>query len=381
MGNKCELDPVLESRLKRMRLRLETPDEDTLAVKDVPASRQCFSKGRTNLLIKRPVQGQPCFLCVDEDLFYTGADQTLARVFASAPTRQGWRILSFGGALPANLGSALEYAVAMLESGAADLPKIENGKPALKGLLASWAKDLSLESESTHTPVTLFRDEELEQAGGCTLGWQGRLGLVLGESGTGKTNLMGGVARILRPLNRHLLGVNAGALMAGILFESERERLLQTLLTEAREEGVVLAVEQGEWLTIGVPRYAAILCDALDRGSRLLATAAPEHEHRFAVAPLISRLETVRLSELCANDSLQVLQALRPSLAAHHRVRIDADVERAAVDRARALPGALPGKAIKLLDAAAARARLNHCESVLLIDVFMAASRIIPEET
>ncbi len=377
MRHKCELDPELESRLKQMRLRLETPDEDTLSVKHVPANQQCFNKARTNLLIKRPAQGQPCFLCVDEDLFYTGADQALSRVFASAPTRQGWRILSFGAALEGNLVSALEYAFAMLGSGEAVQPAPEKSTPLMNGLLASWAKDLSLESESAHSPVTLFRDEELEQTAGCALAWQGRFGLVLGKSGTGKTNLLRGVARILRPHGHGVLGVNAGALMAGTLFESERETLLQSLLNEAREECIVLAFEQAEWLAIGVPRCSAILSDALDRGVRLIATAAPEHEYRFAVPPLASRFEIVRLRELCASDSLQVLQSLRPSVATHHRVRIDAEVERAVVDRALSLPGAFPGKAVRLIDAAAARARLNHCESVLVIDVLMAASRML----
>ena len=130
----------------------------------------------------------------------------------------------------------------------------------------------------------------------------------------------------------------------------------------------------------GAPQRVAILCDALDRGSRLIATAAPEDESRFAVGPLAARLEVIRLGEMCASDSLQVLEKLRPVLAAYHRVRIGADVEKAAVDRSLALAGTLPGKAVKLIDAAAARARLCQCESVLLIDVFMAASRMFGEK-
>jgi ATP-dependent Clp protease ATP-binding subunit ClpA len=121
------------------------------------------------------------------------------------------------------------------------------------------------------------------------------------------------------------------------------------------------------------------LCDALDRGVRLIATTAPGEESPFAVGSLAARLEVVRLREMCARDSLQVLEKLRPFLVAHHKVKIASDVEQAAVDRARSLAGALPGKAVRLIDAAAARARLNQCGSVMLIDVFMAAARMLGE--
>ena len=374
MRHKYEVQPELEARLKQMRLRLESPDEDTLSVKRVPASQHCFSKPRTNLLIKRPVQGQPCFVCVDDDLRYTGTDQFLVRAFASAPTERGWRILSVGGVLR-DLAGALEYAFSMLAGEEQTTPAPASTRSGV--LLGSWAKELTEDSAGPHAPITLFRDEEVEQVAGCMLGWQGRLALILGEPGTGKTNLLGGIARLLRSHGRAVLAVNTGALMAGTLFESERERLLQALLTEAREASAVLAFEQGEWLLSGMPRSMAILCDALDRGVRLIATTTPDHGSRFAMAPLADRLEWVRLREMCASDSRLVLEKHRPLLCAHHRVRIDAEVEKAAVDRSLSLAGALPGKAIRLLDAAAARARLNHSESVLLIDVFMSASRMI----
>ncbi len=357
-----------------MRLRLETPDEHTLAVKHVPANQRCFNKLRTNLLITRPVEGQLCFICVDEDLSYTGSDQALAHAFACAPAQQGWRILSLGRVLGADLTEALDYAFSML-AGEDESPPVPSFPPTT-ALLSAWASELSEDFVGARTPITLFRDEELEQAAGCVLGLQGRMALILGEPGTGKTNLLGGIARLLRPHGRSVLAVNTGALMAGTLFESERERLLRALLTEAREAGAVLAFEQAEWLVSGMPRSMAVLCDALDRGVRLIATTTPEHERRFATAPLAGRLELVRLPEMCASDSREVLEQHRPLLCAHHRVRIDAEVEKAAVERSLSLAGALPGKAIKLLDAAAARARLNRCESVLLIDVFMSASRM-----
>ena len=41
------LDPALEAKLKRLRLRVELSDEETLTVKGVPANQLHFNKGRT----------------------------------------------------------------------------------------------------------------------------------------------------------------------------------------------------------------------------------------------------------------------------------------------------------------------------------------------
>jgi len=173
--------------------------------------------------------------------------------------------------------------------------------------------------------------------------------------------------------------VNMGAIMAGTLFESEREALLLALLREARESGAVLALEQAEWALIGAPRGPVLLREALDQGARLIATSAADHEQRFAMHPLESRLEIVPLKELCASDTRRILEVLRPSIAAHHRVEIDAEVEQAAVERSLSMDGSLPGKAVKLLDIATARASLAGGAKVTLLDVYVSASRMLGE--
>lgn len=176
---------------------------------------------------------------------------------------------------------------------------------------------------------------------------------------------------------RQVLAVNTGALMAGTLFESEREALLMSLLREAGEAGVILALEQAEWAVIGVPRGPVVLREALDRGTRLMATSSVDHASRFNVHPLASRLETIQLNELCAADSCRVLEALRPFISTHHGVEISSEVEDAVVERSRSMAGLLPGKAVILLDAAAAHASLTGNAAVTLMDVYLAASRML----
>jgi ATP-dependent Clp protease ATP-binding subunit ClpA len=380
MTIESNLAPALAAKLKRMRLRLELPDQDTLAVKRVPANQSCFNKSRTNLLIKRSTEGMPCVVCVDEDLEYLGTDQTLTHAFASGPTQQGWRILSFGGSLHGDLTATLEYALDILDPEEdSDTKSVASAAPGKKRLLEVWSDNLTRRIAGSLTASTFFRDEEMEQVTACTLSWKGRLPLIVGDAGTGKTNLLYGVTRLLAHRGREVLAVNMGAVMSGTLFESEREALLRTVLREARELNVVLAIEQAEWAVLGVPRSLVLLREALDHGVRMIASTTPEYACRFTVYPLGSRLEVVRLKELCASDTRRILEELRSSIAAHHRVDITAEIEQAAVERSLAMEGLLPGKAVMLLDAAAARASLVQSNAVTLTDIFLTASRMQTE--
>lgn len=380
MASESGIEPALEAKLKRMRLRVESPDRDTLTVKRVPANREAFSKARTNLLIKRSHQGLPCVVCVDEDLGYRGSDRALAAAFAAGPTQQGWRILTLSGSLHGDLSAALEYALGILGAGVESSDRSSAVHSSNNRLLAAWAEDLAGSVAAGTAAPTLFRDEEIEHVAACALSWEGRLPLILGASGTGKTNLLLGVAALMARHKKVVLSVNMGSMMAGTLFESERETLLTALLREARDNGAVLALEQAEWALLGVPRGAVLLREALDQGVRMIAAAAPDHERRFAAYPLASRLESIRLNELCASDTRRVLEEMRPFLSTHHGVEIDAEVEHAVVERSRSMDGSFPGKAVMLLDVAAARASLNDNPRVTLLDLYVTASRMLGEK-
>jgi hypothetical protein len=163
MTSESRIEPALEAKLKRMHLRAELPDQDTLTVKRVPANQDSFSKSRTNLLIKRSTEGMPCVVCVDEDLEYLGTDQSLAQAFAAGPTQQGWRILTFGGSLHGDLSAALDFALVILAAGEENGNESAAQVPSSKRLLAAWAENLTDAVTGGRVSTTLFRDEAIEQ--------------------------------------------------------------------------------------------------------------------------------------------------------------------------------------------------------------------------
>ncbi|MCX6627280.1 MAG: hypothetical protein NTW28_06590 [Candidatus Solibacter sp.] len=187
---------------------------------------------------------------------------------------------------------------------------------------------------------------------------------------------MAGLLAGARP-NWEFLSVDLSCLLAGVLWEGEREKLLNAALNEAAvRTSVVLALDRLELAVMTVPLTPWLLAGALDRGARLAATCLPPLLEKLTQGPLARRIDPIEVTEFPREDATAVLGHLRETLAAHHRVAIDAPVVEAAVARSLTLAGPLPDKAITLLDAAAARAALLKQTAVTECDVYLAASRM-----
>lgn len=377
------VEQELENRLKQLRVHVDVPDGDTVLLRNVPANDRFFSKPRTNLLIKRPRQGMPYLICVDEDLDYTGSDSTLARAFVSGHKQQGWRVLSVGHGAD-DLQKVVKEALRVVGFDGREpelKPAPSTAEPRAPGkLLASFATELS--TDVADEP-TIGREERIEEVVASLLGWQVRLPLVVGESGVGKTNLVRAVARKfkhLRPAFK-VMSVELGALMAGTLFDSERESLLIALLKDVIDEPeTIIVMEHLEMALIGVPRGHLLLGQALDQRARLIGTTLPAYQSRFEIEPLSRRVQIAELTEMGLGETTEVLRALRDRIADHHQVEIGEPLLDAVVDTALPLAGHLPAKAISLLDSAAARAVLAGESELGLFDLYAAAARFRGDE-
>ena len=86
------------SAIELLDVRVETPDNDTALLRNVPTNRRFFNKPSSNLLVKRLTAGRPLLVFVDDDLEYSGPDRTLADRFACGPTQAGWRHIMLASA-------------------------------------------------------------------------------------------------------------------------------------------------------------------------------------------------------------------------------------------------------------------------------------------
>jgi hypothetical protein len=304
--------------------------------------------------------------------------------------------------------------------------------PVRDGLLGGHGFDLTAAQAAGGGDTTVGRSDELQRLEAILSQRRAVLPVVVGPPGAGKTNLLHGLARRLadRSPRTPLVAVDLGELFAGHVFHAERESVLRELLAEvtasrdAREaaapclgvsscpDGVtasrdarkaavrpapVLALEHLELVFLEAPHGPLLLAAALDRGARIVATALPgipllgaaprllddELQEEMAVRPrraegggqpLGGRLETLLLPELGPQATLAVLREACRHIGGHHLVAIDAAALELIVEHALALPGHLPGKAVTLLDRAAARAALLGDDKLNEIHVELAAT-------
>jgi ATP-dependent Clp protease ATP-binding subunit ClpA len=172
------------------------------------------------------------------------------------------------------------------------------------------------------------------------------------------------------------MSVELSAVMAGTLFDAERESLLIALLKEVSDQPeTVVVLEHLEMALMGVPRGHLLLGQALDWGALLIGTTLPGHLSRFEIEPLMRRLQVTELTEMSMSETGEVLGALRERIAAHHRLAIEESLLNQVIDAAIPLTGHFPAKAISLVDAASARAVLGGESELSLFDVHTVTAR------
>lgn len=321
------------------------------------------------MLVKRPYAGLPFLICVDQDLTYCGADRDLARTFNSGDCRQGWRVIAPGAALLARADDAVEQALGVLGC-AADKTSAT--------LLARFGVSLTAQIRDGSAPPAVGREELVEQAATDLLARQPRFPVIVGEPGSGKTNLLcklAGVMARARP-EWKMVAVDLAGVVAAAAWEGERIKLLGALLDEAATRDLVVALERLELALIATPLAPWILASTFDRGAHLIGACLPAFAAKFEPGPLARRIDLIEITELVPKDADAALKQMREMLAAHHGVSIGSDITTAALERSLSLAGSLPEKAIALLDAAAARAALMLKPAVALCDVYLAASRL-----
>ena len=200
---------------------------------------------------------------------------------------------------------------------------------------------------------------------------------LIGEPGVGKTAVVealaqrlacGDVPQALR--GKKLYCLNMANLLAGTKYRGEFEERVRDILQEIRRCGnVILFVDEmhtivGAGSAEGAIDAANLLKPALGRGELQMIGATTLEEYRKFIekdAALERRFRPVTVREPDRETACRMLQALRPGLEAHHRIRITQEAIEAAVDfSTRYLTDRfLPDKAIDLIDEACSDVNLK----------------------
>nr|MBQ2234374.1 AAA family ATPase [Treponema sp.] len=172
-------------------------------------------------------------------------------------------------------------------------------------------------------------------------------------------------------LNKRLLSLDLGALVAGAKFRGEFEERLKAVITEiSKSEGqIILFIDElhtivGAGASEGAMDASNLLKPALARGELKAIGATTLDEYRKYIekdAALERRFQQVYCSEPSVDDTIAILRGLREKYEIHHGVRInDEALVAAAVFSNRYITNRfMPDKAIDLVDEAASRLKME----------------------
>ncbi|KAB1204688.1 Chaperone protein ClpB3, mitochondrial [Morella rubra] len=202
--------------------------------------------------------------------------------------------------------------------------------------------------------------------------------VIIGEPGVGKTAIAEGLAqRIMRGdvpeplLNRRLISLDMGSLVAGAKFRGDFEERLKAVLKEvtASNGQIVLFIDEihtvvGAGATSGAMDAGNLLKPMLGRGELRCIGATTLTEYRKYIekdAALERRFQQVFCDQPSVEDTIAILRGLRERYELHHGVKIsDSALVAAAVLADRYITDRfLPDKAIDLVDEAAAKLKME----------------------
>lgn len=202
--------------------------------------------------------------------------------------------------------------------------------------------------------------------------------VIIGEPGVGKTAIAEGLAqRIVRGdvpeplLNRKLISLDMGSLVAGAKFRGDFEERLKAVLKEvtASNGQIILFIDEihtvvGAGATSGAMDAGNLLKPMLGRGELRCIGATTLNEYRKYIEKdpaLERRFQQVFCGQPSVEDTISILRGLRERYELHHGVKIsDSALVSAAVLADRYITERfLPDKAIDLVDEAAAKLKME----------------------
>ncbi|EPS70500.1 hypothetical protein M569_04239, partial [Genlisea aurea] len=202
--------------------------------------------------------------------------------------------------------------------------------------------------------------------------------VIIGEPGVGKTAIAEGLAqRIVRGdvpeplLNRKLISMDMGSLLAGAKYRGDFEERLKAVLKEvaASNGQIILFIDEihtvvGAGATGGAMDAGNLLKPMLGRGELRCIGATTLNEYRKYIEKdpaLERRFQQVFCGQPSVEDTISILRGLRERYELHHGVKIsDNALVSAAILSDRYIAGRfLPDKAIDLVDEAAAKLKME----------------------
>ncbi|MBP2170593.1 ATP-dependent Clp protease ATP-binding subunit ClpA [Erwinia toletana] len=250
------------------------------------------------------------------------------------------------------------------------------------------------------------RDKELERAIQVLCRRRKNNPLLVGESGVGKTAIAEGLAwRIVQGdvpeviKDCTIYSLDIGSLLAGTKYRGDFEKRFKALLKQLEQDtSSILFIDEihtiiGAGAASGGQVDAANLIKPLLSSGKIRVMGSTTYQEFSNIfekdRALARRFQKIDITEPSIDETVQIINGLKPKYEAHHDVRYTAKAVRAAVELAVKYINDrhLPDKAIDVIDEAGARSRLmpvsKRKKTVNVSDIETVVARIarIPEKS
>ncbi len=201
--------------------------------------------------------------------------------------------------------------------------------------------------------------------------------VLIGEAGVGKTAIVEGLAQEIASgdvpellHDKRVITLDLALMVAGTKYRGQFEERIKAVMDEIRRsKNVILFIDElhtivGAGSAEGAMDASNIIKPALSRGELQCVGATTLNEYRKYIekdAALERRFQQVKVEAPTVEQTVLILQGIRPKYEAHHKARYTDESLRAAAELSdRYLTGRfLPDKAIDIMDESGARARIG----------------------
>ncbi|MEY4631574.1 MAG: hypothetical protein RIQ81_1694 [Pseudomonadota bacterium] len=247
-----------------------------------------------------------------------------------------------------------------------------------QSLLEQYTTDVTAMARRNALDPVVGREPEIERVIEILSRRKKSNPVLIGEPGVGKTVIVEGLAqRIVDAnvpeylLNKRVLSLEMGTLIAGAKMQGEFEERLKTIVDEVTStDGEIILFIDELHTVVGTGRSGGgldasnMLKPALAKGVLQCIGATTLREYKQFIESdkaLERRFQPVRVEQPTVEQTISILKGLRPRYEAHHEIEYTDEALTAAAELSdRYLTDRfLPDKAIDLIDEAGAKKRLK----------------------
>ena len=273
--------------------------------------------------------------------------------------------------------SARGRVIALLGEGASFPRKSAAPRYTKTPILDSFSRDLTTLAREHKLDPVVGRAKEIERLIQILSRRKKNNPVLIGEAGVGKTAIVEGLAQKIISgeapallLNKRIVTLDLGLLIAGTRYRGEFEERLKKVLDEVMKAGnLILFIDElhtliGAGAAEGAMDAANILKPPLARGEIQCvgATTIDEYRKKIESDPALERrFQSVMVNEPSVAETIEILKGLRARYEDFHKVVItdDALVAAARLSARYISDRFLPDKAIDLIDEASSKVMLQ----------------------